>query len=247
MYFTVNKYIDKLRLKIKGLKNDKKWLLNFLLENYDIQNVDLKSFIKNNLESRLELDWMKIDAVHALCGRVDKEFQEILETSRVFMIDFAHLLSEIVFVEIEKFARFNGLSACLEWFKEITPILDLFFYDSKEWKNRMEFHLYKSCCLHRIHSVFDIITDYPNTIDSINDLKVFSLFKKKICMARFNQKEELLLELEKSVNTRLLQPAASTQDILSCLINIFGFLEEMKQSINISQASFIDNIYCYLR
>ena len=66
-------------------------------------------------------------------------------------------------------------------------------------------------------------------------------------MKRFNQKEELLLELEKSVNTRLLQPAASTQDILSCLINIFGFLEEIKESITISQACFIDDIYCYLR
>jgi hypothetical protein len=69
-------------------------------------------------------------------------------------------------------------------------------------------------------------------------------------MKRFNQKEELLLELDKSINTRLLQPSASTPDILSCLINIFGFLEEMKDWIdvnNVSQASFIDTIYCYLR
>jgi hypothetical protein len=166
------KYIDKLRLKIRGLKNDKRCLLKFLSEIMDIKNTKLKKFIKNSLESRLELDWMKMDAVNALTGSVDEEFKEILVESRGFL-DFAHVLSEIVFLEIENFAHCHGLGECLDWFKEISPILDLFFYDSKEWKNRMEFHLYKSCCLNRIYSVFDLVTDYPNSIDLINDLKVF--------------------------------------------------------------------------
>ena len=166
------KCIDKLRLKIRALKNDKRCLLNFLSEIVDIKNTKLKKFIKNSLDSRLEFNWMKMDAVNALTGSVDKEFQEILVESRG-LLDFAHFLSEIVFLEIEKFARFHGLGECLDWFNEISPILDLFFYDSKEWKNRMEFHLYKSCCLNRIYSVFDLVTDYPNSIDLINDLKVF--------------------------------------------------------------------------
>lgn len=119
------------------------------------------------------LDWMKIDALNALNGEYEPKFVAILKIGQdQFGLDFSPFLSEIIFLEIENFSCSNDLDQCLDWFAQILPCLDLFFQDSLEWKNRMEFHLYKSICLNRIYSVFDLVTDYPNSIHLINDLKV---------------------------------------------------------------------------
>ena len=160
-------------------RDNKSQLLN-LLKSYKFSTFpELKRFIKNNIEAKLSdfFIWIKEDAMNALHGDLNPVFAEVLKDGHELGLDFSPLLSEIIFLEIENFTFSRDLDQCLEWFEQILPCLDIFFQDSIEWKNRMEFHLYKSLCLHRIHSVFDIVTDYPNSIAMINDLKVIYILK----------------------------------------------------------------------
>lgn len=167
---------DKIRRQINILftdaTNGKNVLLRFLKSQKPQKQ--LLKFIKSNLESKLDLEWMKIDALNALNGELDSDFVEILNKGqKTIGLDFSCFLSEIILLEVERISSCMDLDQCLAWFTRILPCLDLFFQNSIEWKNRMEFHMYKSICLCRINSVFELVTDYPHSIDLINDLKVF--------------------------------------------------------------------------
>jgi anaphase-promoting complex subunit 2 len=68
----------------------------------------------------------------------------------------------------------------------------------------------------------------------------------KSCMLRTNEKEELLRSLTRSISNRLLQPVASTDDILSLLVNIIGFGKEIKSIVSIEEAIF-ERVRDYLK
>ncbi|RUS22247.1 hypothetical protein BC937DRAFT_89906 [Endogone sp. FLAS-F59071] len=75
-----------------------------------------------------------------------------------------------------------------------------------QWKARLEYHLYKTFADLRIMELFDIIVDFPDTQNAVDDLKE--------CMTKTDQKQQLLETLRHALQRRLLHPGADTSDIL---------------------------------
>ncbi|EPQ50963.1 Cullin [Gloeophyllum trabeum ATCC 11539] len=72
---------------------------------------------------------------------------------------------------------------------------------------RFDFHVCKTLCDLRTSEIFDIIVDYPDSIDALYDLKE--------CLYRVDQRSNLVQSLRKANKKRLLHPGADTKDILA--------------------------------
>lgn len=73
--------------------------------------------------------------------------------------------------------------------------------------SRFDFHMHKTLCNLRTKEIFDIIVDFPESMGALQDLKE--------CLARVDQRADLVQALRQANNKRLLHPGADTKDILS--------------------------------
>lgn len=73
--------------------------------------------------------------------------------------------------------------------------------------SRFDFHMHKTLCNLRTKEIFDIIVDFPESMGALQDLKE--------CLARVDQRADLVQALRHANNKRLLHPGADTKDILS--------------------------------
>ena len=58
----------------------------------------------------------------------------------------------------------------------------------------------------RINRLFDIVIDFPDSKNAIDDLK--------ICLTKTNLKSHLIISLKQSIEQRLLHPGVNTSDTL---------------------------------
>lgn len=82
--------------------------------------------------------------------------------------------------------------------------------------SRFDFHVCKTLCDLRTKEIFDIIIDYPESTPALQDLKE--------CLARVDQRTELVQSLRKANKKRLLHPGADTKDILTQYVSIIRCL-----------------------
>lgn len=73
--------------------------------------------------------------------------------------------------------------------------------------SRFDFHMHKTLCNLRTKEIFDIIVDFPESAGALQDLKE--------CLARVDQRADLVQALRQANNKRLLHPGADTKDILT--------------------------------
>ncbi|KAG1748586.1 hypothetical protein EDB19DRAFT_2022764 [Suillus lakei] len=73
--------------------------------------------------------------------------------------------------------------------------------------SRFDFHMHKTLCNLRTQEIFDIIVDFPESAGALQDLKE--------CLARVDQRADLVQALRQANNKRLLHPGADTKDILT--------------------------------
>lgn len=73
--------------------------------------------------------------------------------------------------------------------------------------SRFDFHMHKTLCNLRTKEIFDIIIDFPDSAGALQDLKE--------CLARVDQRADLVQALRQANNKRLLHPGADTKDILT--------------------------------
>ncbi|KAG1742334.1 uncharacterized protein EDB91DRAFT_1128723 [Suillus paluster] len=73
--------------------------------------------------------------------------------------------------------------------------------------SRFDFHMHKTLCNLRTEEIFDIIVDFPESAGALQDLKE--------CLARVDQRADLVQALRQANNKRLLHPGADTKDILT--------------------------------
>ena len=71
--------------------------------------------------------------------------------------------------------------------------------------------MYQMFARRRIAQLFDIIVDFPDSGPALEDLRV--------CLQRSRLRAELVTSLRQAVATRLLHPAANTEDILSAYVS----------------------------
>ncbi|KAF9220918.1 hypothetical protein BS17DRAFT_713130 [Gyrodon lividus] len=72
--------------------------------------------------------------------------------------------------------------------------------------SRFDFHMHKTLCDLRTREIFDIIVDFPDSINALQDLKE--------CLQRVDQRAELVQSIRRAIKKRLLHPGADTKDIL---------------------------------
>ncbi|TBU44447.1 hypothetical protein BD309DRAFT_958345 [Dichomitus squalens] len=82
--------------------------------------------------------------------------------------------------------------------------------------SRFDYHVCKTLCDLRTQEIFDIIIDYPDSQPALQDLKE--------CLARVDQRSELVTTLRKANKKRLLHPGADTKDILTQYVSIIRCL-----------------------
>ncbi|KAJ8593951.1 hypothetical protein M405DRAFT_809991 [Rhizopogon salebrosus TDB-379] len=72
--------------------------------------------------------------------------------------------------------------------------------------SRFDFHMHKTLCSLRTHEMFNIIVDFPESAGALQDLKE--------CLARVDQRADLVHALRRAIDKRLLHPGADTKVIL---------------------------------
>ncbi|XP_043207667.1 anaphase-promoting complex subunit 2-like [Amphibalanus amphitrite] len=82
--------------------------------------------------------------------------------------------------------------------------------------------MYQMFARRRIAQLFDIIVDFPDSGPALEDLRV--------CLQRSRLRSELVTSLRKAVATRLLHPAANTEDILSAYVSAVRALRLLEPS-----------------
>ncbi|KAH8104540.1 hypothetical protein BXZ70DRAFT_593840 [Cristinia sonorae] len=82
--------------------------------------------------------------------------------------------------------------------------------------SRLDFHVCKTLADLRTKEIFDIIIDYPDSTNALKDLKE--------CLARVDQRSQLVQTLRKANKRRLLHPGADTKDILTQYVSIIRCL-----------------------
>ncbi|KDQ62714.1 hypothetical protein JAAARDRAFT_30609 [Jaapia argillacea MUCL 33604] len=82
--------------------------------------------------------------------------------------------------------------------------------------SRFDFHICKTLCDLRTSEIFDIIIDYPDSLNALNDLRE--------CLQRVDQRAELVSTLRYANKKRLLHPGADTKDILTQYVSIIRCL-----------------------
>ena len=84
------------------------------------------------------------------------------------------------------------------------------------WKKKYLFHFYQSFVNLRVSELFDIIVEYPQSKESVKDLK--------LCLSKTNQFQHLTQSLKKVFKKRLLHPGANTFDIITQYISTIKVL-----------------------
>ena len=82
--------------------------------------------------------------------------------------------------------------------------------------------MYQMFARRRIAQLFDIIVDFPDSGPALEDLRV--------CLQRSRLRAELVSSLRRAVATRLLHPAANTEDILSAYVSAVRALRLLEPS-----------------
>ncbi|XP_037078099.1 anaphase-promoting complex subunit 2-like [Pollicipes pollicipes] len=78
-------------------------------------------------------------------------------------------------------------------------------------RQRAVSYMYEMYARRRIGQLFDIIVDFPDSQPALEDLRT--------CLQRCRLRGELVASLRRAVATRLLHPAANTEDILSAYVS----------------------------
>ncbi|XP_078603825.1 anaphase-promoting complex subunit 2-like isoform X2 [Branchiostoma floridae x Branchiostoma japonicum] len=75
------------------------------------------------------------------------------------------------------------------------------------WQTRLLYFLYQTYGTLRISEMFDIIVEFPDSMSALEDLKV--------CLEKTDLRRTLVSSLRSAIGRRLLQPGATTSDVLS--------------------------------
>ncbi|KAI8481929.1 Anaphase-promoting complex subunit 2 [Branchiostoma belcheri] len=75
------------------------------------------------------------------------------------------------------------------------------------WQTRLLYFLYQTYGTLRISEMFDIIVEFPDSMSALEDLKV--------CLEKTDLRQALVSSLRSAIGRRLLQPGATTSDVLS--------------------------------
>ncbi|CAH1272684.1 ANAPC2 [Branchiostoma lanceolatum] len=75
------------------------------------------------------------------------------------------------------------------------------------WQTRLLYFLYQTYGTLRISEMFDIIVEFPDSMSALEDLKV--------CLEKTDLRQTLVSSLRSAIGRRLLQPGATTSDVLS--------------------------------
>ncbi|THH27993.1 hypothetical protein EUX98_g6192 [Antrodiella citrinella] len=109
--------------------------------------------------------------------------------------------------------------------------------------SRLDFHVCKTLADIRTKEIFDIIVDYPDSMNALKDLKE--------CLARVDQRSQLVQILRRANKRRLLHPGADTKDILTQYVSIIRCLRMVDppgvllfKSLTESRRSRPDTIRC---
>nr|XP_002124151.1 anaphase-promoting complex subunit 2 [Ciona intestinalis] len=111
----------------------------------------------------------------------------------------------------------------LQWLKsKVFPFLLVIFYknvDKAKWNKTLCFMLYGAYTKLRISEMLDIITDYPESVPTIQDLK--------LCLQHTRQRPRLIDSLKNDIRNRVLHPGVSTQNIITVYISAVKALREL--------------------
>eukprot|EP00871_Galdieria_phlegrea_P004993 jgi/Galph1/5495/GphlegSOOS_G4183.1 len=80
-----------------------------------------------------------------------------------------------------------------------------------QWHIRLEYLLCQELAARRIHDMFEIIVDYPDSLPALEDMKE--------CLQKTGQKQELAKQLKMQLMNRLLHAGATTSDILTTYVH----------------------------
>lgn len=91
-----------------------------------------------------------------------------------------------------------------------------------EYKDRLQNILYDAFTTIRMEQLFDIIIEFPESHDALEDLKE--------CLEVTNMRSKLITSLRSSLETRLLHPGVNTSDILTAYISAIKALRVLDRS-----------------
>lgn len=91
-----------------------------------------------------------------------------------------------------------------------------------QWKSRLQFFAYERFAELRISEMFDIIVDFPDSMEAINNLKE--------CLEHTRQHKTLIRDLQSAFGKRLLHPGANTSDIITQYISAIRSLRILDPS-----------------
>ncbi len=123
----------------------------------------------------------------------------------------------------------------LSWLQAILSKSSLRF---KQWRTRLEFHVFEHMCQLRMSELFDMITEFPESTPALVDLKA--------CLARTHAYRELVQSLRYAFACRLLHPGANTAQILDVYISTIKALRLLDPSGVLLEA-ICEPIKSYLR
>lgn len=103
---------------------------------------------------------------------------------------------------------------------------------------RFEWHIASGMFKLRLSELFDIIVDFPDSTPAIQDLTQ--------CLAKTEQKGQLVQSLTRQIRKRLLHPGADTRDILTTYINLIRVMR-MLEPPGVLLAKVAQPIRAYLR
>ena len=106
------------------------------------------------------------------------------------------------------------------------------------WRTQLFRFLFETVASVHIRRLFDLIVDYPNSQPALLDLKT--------CMAVTQQYGELISTLSAAFHKRLLQPGASTSDIVTVFISTIRAIREIDPS-NVLLSLVTTDLRRYLR
>jgi hypothetical protein len=96
---------------------------------------------------------------------------------------------------------------------QATPLMTLSKFEEYllNYKKQLAHFMYTHYAHVRIKRLFDIVIDFPDSKNAIEDLK--------ICLAKTNLRSHLIKDLKQSIEQRLLHPGVNTSDILTAYVS----------------------------
>lgn len=89
----------------------------------------------------------------------------------------------------------------------------------QQWKSRLDYRVYETLGELRIQELFDIVTDFNNSTPAVRDLHE--------CLQHTNLQRRFVEVFRSALDHRLLQPAASTLDIIDHFVAMIKMLSEV--------------------